>query len=75
MSAFLVLVLLAVPSAVDGSPIRIELHRAVISASSAAACQEHADHKAAELRRTHADLIQRTRGQVAGVCQPLKAST
>lgn len=65
MTAYLVIVLLVLPG--QDAP-RQELQRQLISASSQSVCQAHADKLAEEQRRHHAEVLQRLKARVHGVC-------
>lgn len=71
--AYLVQVLLLVPSAAGGEPLKTELHREVISATSPAECERHAERLAAPRRLANAELLRNTRGRVVGTCTRLGA--
>ena len=74
MTAYLVLVLLLVPSQ-GGTALQTELHQEVVSASSDEACQRHADKLADEQRRKHLETVRKTRGLVVGECRRLGSIT
>ncbi len=74
MSAYLVIVLLLAPAA-DGSTLRTVLHEQAISASTPEVCQRHADTKAAEQARKHAEQVRRLRGRVVGECRAIGSMT
>ena len=71
MSTYLVLVLLLIPSASGGEPLRAEAHRGLMRASSLAECLRYAERQAAELRAVNAELLRKTQGRAVGTCQRL----
>lgn len=74
MSAYLVVVLLLLPSSPGTQPLSAELHREVAAFSSLAACERHATRLAEQKRAEHAELLRRTAGRAVGTCQPLRAT-
>jgi len=73
IAAYLVQVMLLVPSAAGGEPLQRELYREVISATSPAECERHAERRAAEQRAVNAELLRNTRGRAVGTCTRLGA--
>lgn len=73
MNIYLILVLLSLPAAPGQPAPTIELLRGVITASSASACQVHADNLAAVQRAQHADAVRRMGARVVGTCHLLPA--
>jgi len=73
IAAYLVQVLLLVPPAAGGEPLKTELHREVISATSMAECERHAERLAAQLRLANAELLRNKRGRAVGTCTRLGA--
>lgn len=73
MNIFLILVTLALPAAPGQPAPSVELFRGVITASSARACQVHADNLAAVQRQQHADAVRRMGARVQGTCHLLPA--
>ncbi len=65
MSAYLVVILLMLLGTQGHA---LELHRELMSASSAAVCQAHADRLADQQRYLHAEAVRRLQGKVAGIC-------
>lgn len=65
MNAYLVVVLFTLPG--PGAPVQ-ELHRELVSASTEAVCQAHADKLAAQQRAKFADAVRKLRAGVHGVC-------
>lgn len=75
MNIYLILITLALP-APPGQPVAtLDLMRAVITASSHRACQQHADNLAAVQRAQHADAVRRMGARIVGTChlQPAPA--
>ena len=70
--AFLVTVLYLSPAPAGHPELQTVLLREVISASSAAMCQAHADKLAAVQRQMQANALRRTGGRVVGTCAEVK---
>lgn len=65
MSIWLVIVVLAIPGAQGQQELVAELHREIITASSARVFQQHADKRAEEQRQKSGAAV---KGRVFGVC-------
>lgn len=72
MSAYLVLVLLLVP-APGAEPLRVEISREWMSASTLAVCQAYADRRAAEAAQRNAETVARLRARVVGTCEAFRS--
>lgn len=72
MIAWVVTVLYLSPAPAGQPEPQTVLLREVISASSAAMCQAHADKLAAVQRQMQADALRRTGGRVVGTCAQVK---
>lgn len=64
MNIFVVIVVLALPGSPGKAELTAEVARELITASSAQACQKHADKRAEEIRSQSSGI----KGRVYGVC-------
>lgn len=72
MIAWIVTALYLAPAPAGQPELQTVLLREVISASSAATCQAHADKLAAAQAKAQADALSRTGGRVVGTCSEVK---